>query len=1355
MATITVRMGREEKEISGLTRRTTCSDVLQALLKDKKIDNNNEAGTNNDDLASCDSKSLKEIAQSYVIVETWRGCEKPLPPRTRILAVWQAWGKEQCHVKFSLKKSRHIRFRESENKEQVNNQYNSMIAKMSMQHPEAISFLHKLSHGQKRRIRRNIMQYQRAVLIQHTKETTVDNGAPADAPLRHFNLDDNAIDSAANKCGKPRGKQLDNERVTLSEEKFVDGVVTGPDCLLHHSGKSKFIQSALDNKDFNREYCNYRRRNHHRRRSFMLDDSDGHSDQNDLLSPTHHRHNISHYPYCQKSRRRSRSSSKRRRRSKTRRQGGVSKSSRGRHGRLHNRVSTDDTTTSTGTATSTEAEVECEDSHSPGEDADDEKSIKAEYGSTPVRKVLPYPTVLLSPCSDSYSSGTATATTATDSSSGTTTCSETSNTSGSSLSGTSSSEMSSSTEHWEAAFFASRLAAPKPAPVPAKPAVPEKTRTPGNNSSAAKLFRKVPQGLIGSFRKKKRSTPQPTENSSTKANNAKTTGKRTVTFAASPPTHKDRNSTTKERSDKGVTTTYDSSASKADTGVSTVEKEPQTQDNPATESKHESGLEESKSIEKWKQIILSQDKLLKEKQEKVASTHVDIQKIESEVHRWRTQTHGKNYVQDTYLSGMEAPSAASKSRFGSNSLRPPQWLAECQDAVALSEYVDSCQKVVEMQLKIEEHKRQFEIVLQDMQDEVWKASNDPSAKSQAVNPITAAASALGLVPSKDDGDSSDDESNTRHESLMVSSGKQQKSTTDNTNDREKIAAAEATLEVERSNTEMEANLYLSLRLSSELQEVEQKMDSSQRLLQAKGETLLAMVRNLAESPDGISPELWEEYGDLLTAYDAEVSLQRYLAACADNKDETSASQSEDAAADGTDEPLSSPTTSALHHALSPWLWCEHCKIELEQQQRGHAFDGQTPPVSPHWISHSGMPLNLSELPLPSPTAVTSPPRAIAPLLPMPPINVCNDSDYEDLSNDNKGDAATSTIISTENAIPRGMVLRHSGRHQKDKQQIAAQLNYLAVNRNNSANHTDDSGNASATSSLASSNSDGGSIDMGSRNSSCDGGSPCPGAESQDSGSSSPFFIHGKRSGWMSKFPFPPKHNEDGRGNSRSPLRYTQHRSSSNGPMKPVVPPKPNATHSNEQKRLPRPSKDDMDRLQQQQKLIRRNSGGRRRNPAPTNDDKQAFGRRASSFGKAGVGVLPNRLNGLVSHPIVNNSHCDLRQRDSSQNRGGQNKVRAASTKPNSQIVNKAKHPMRHAPSPIDIISNVGGVASAPCSPHGYQHQKLHPRDPRRILNSGDVKRRIHSDTYDNDSDTGLSSLHSADSDLVMYSETLV
>ncbi|XP_054632531.1 ras association domain-containing protein 10-like [Dunckerocampus dactyliophorus] len=90
---ISVWVCREEKLVSGLTKRTTCADVVQVLLEDQNLQQGASAGM------------LSGPSQSYCVVEKWRGFERILPNKTKILRLWSAWGDEQENVRFVLVKN--------------------------------------------------------------------------------------------------------------------------------------------------------------------------------------------------------------------------------------------------------------------------------------------------------------------------------------------------------------------------------------------------------------------------------------------------------------------------------------------------------------------------------------------------------------------------------------------------------------------------------------------------------------------------------------------------------------------------------------------------------------------------------------------------------------------------------------------------------------------------------------------------------------------------------------------------------------------------------------------------------------------------------------------------------------------------------------------------------------------------------------------------------------------------------------------------------------------------------------------------------------------------------------------------
>lgn len=87
---ISVWLCQEEKMVSGLTRRTTCADVVKVLLEDHNQKQPEEGSM------------LVGPPHSYCIVEKWRGFERILPNKTKILRLWTAWGEEQENVRFVL-----------------------------------------------------------------------------------------------------------------------------------------------------------------------------------------------------------------------------------------------------------------------------------------------------------------------------------------------------------------------------------------------------------------------------------------------------------------------------------------------------------------------------------------------------------------------------------------------------------------------------------------------------------------------------------------------------------------------------------------------------------------------------------------------------------------------------------------------------------------------------------------------------------------------------------------------------------------------------------------------------------------------------------------------------------------------------------------------------------------------------------------------------------------------------------------------------------------------------------------------------------------------------------------------------
>lgn len=117
-------------------------------------------------------------------------------------------------------------------------------------------------------------------------------------------------------------------------------------------------------------------------------------------------------------------------------------------------------------------------------------------------------------------------------------------------------------------------------------------------------------------------------------------------------------------------------------------------------------------------------------------------------------------------------------------------------------------------------------MIQKIREQVWSGPDG----SQLSKPNSLSAAALGIIADGEDDNSSDEESDSLTDTLSVSAGtlKSNKKEETGTGDQQ-----EEPLLVERTRMEMEANLYLGLRLSTELEEVEKLLLNSQQLLQVR------------------------------------------------------------------------------------------------------------------------------------------------------------------------------------------------------------------------------------------------------------------------------------------------------------------------------------------------------------------------------------------------------------------------------------------------------------------------------------------------------------------------------------------
>jgi len=104
------------KWVSGIGKSTTCQDVLHALvLAERKAGANKGASsTSHQHLPGADISKKKEakeeeiasreISKDLVLVEQWRGVERPLSNSSKVVKLWQAWGEERSQVRFVVKR---------------------------------------------------------------------------------------------------------------------------------------------------------------------------------------------------------------------------------------------------------------------------------------------------------------------------------------------------------------------------------------------------------------------------------------------------------------------------------------------------------------------------------------------------------------------------------------------------------------------------------------------------------------------------------------------------------------------------------------------------------------------------------------------------------------------------------------------------------------------------------------------------------------------------------------------------------------------------------------------------------------------------------------------------------------------------------------------------------------------------------------------------------------------------------------------------------------------------------------------------------------------------------------------------
>ncbi|KAH8411138.1 hypothetical protein KR222_004517, partial [Zaprionus bogoriensis] len=92
----------EPRYVSGVTNKTTCNDIIKALIDDELKHNNYRIDGGQGSAASRDYSD-------YVITERWRGIERSYDGNMAILPVWRAWSRVHNELRLSLKLRRELK----------------------------------------------------------------------------------------------------------------------------------------------------------------------------------------------------------------------------------------------------------------------------------------------------------------------------------------------------------------------------------------------------------------------------------------------------------------------------------------------------------------------------------------------------------------------------------------------------------------------------------------------------------------------------------------------------------------------------------------------------------------------------------------------------------------------------------------------------------------------------------------------------------------------------------------------------------------------------------------------------------------------------------------------------------------------------------------------------------------------------------------------------------------------------------------------------------------------------------------------------------------------------------------------
>uniref|UniRef100_A0A1A9WE16 Ras-associating domain-containing protein n=1 Tax=Glossina brevipalpis TaxID=37001 RepID=A0A1A9WE16_9MUSC len=101
---ITIWLGNEVRYVSGVTNKTTCNDIIKAMIDD-------ELSNGNDNVYSCVQKdgTASRDYSGYVITESWRGIERSYDGNMAILPIWKAWNRVHNEIRLSLKHHKDVK----------------------------------------------------------------------------------------------------------------------------------------------------------------------------------------------------------------------------------------------------------------------------------------------------------------------------------------------------------------------------------------------------------------------------------------------------------------------------------------------------------------------------------------------------------------------------------------------------------------------------------------------------------------------------------------------------------------------------------------------------------------------------------------------------------------------------------------------------------------------------------------------------------------------------------------------------------------------------------------------------------------------------------------------------------------------------------------------------------------------------------------------------------------------------------------------------------------------------------------------------------------------------------------------